>query len=154
MIYLLRSPATSEQVVIESGKLQARRERFMNLAVPVRLGELAESLALATMAPDHPQYTKILGRFLSETISCIDWTLAEVDPEVQSELAELRSQLSEWLRDLQAIVDDPLKRALVVAALKDWSQKILDRSGLASYDDWQVEFDYPPGIRASAEVLV
>lgn len=144
----------TSQVFIESDKFQARRERYLNLAVPVRLGELAESLTFAIAPPDHPRYLEILGRFLSESVRFIDWTIADVDLEVQSELAELHSQLAEWLGDLQVIADDPLKYALVIVALKEWSQKILDRSGLVNYDDWQVEFDYPPGIRAAAGVLV
>ncbi len=144
----------THQAAIESDEIQTQRIRFMNLALPVRLGELAESLAFATVAADHPNYPKFLTRTLNESINLIDWTVATVDPEVQTELVELRSHLTDWLRDAQAIGDDPLKRASVIAALRDWSQKILDRSGLANYDDWQVEFDYPPGIRAAAEVLV
>ncbi len=144
----------TNQIAIESDEIQARRHRFMNLALPVRLGELAESLAFATVTSDHPKYPKFLTRTLNESVNLIDWTVAAVDPEVQIELAELRSHLTDWLRDAQAIGGDPVKRARVVAALREWSQKILDRSGLADYDDWQMEFDYPPGIRAAAEVLV
>jgi hypothetical protein len=77
-----------------------------------------------------------------------------VDLETRSELTALRSQLAEWLSDVQGIAADPIKYAAVVAALREWSRKILDRSGLVNYDDWQVEFDYPPGIRAAAEALV
>ncbi len=144
----------TNQVAIESDEIQAQRIRFMGLALPVRLGELAESLAFATVASDHPKYPEFLTRTLGVSIRLIDWTVAEVDPTVQSELAELRSHLAGWLRDTQAIGDDPAKRARVVAELREWSQKILDRSGLANYDNWQVEFDYPPGIRAAAEVFV
>ena len=144
----------TNQAAIESDEMQAQRVRFMSLALPVRLGELAESLAFATAASDHPKYPKFLTRTLGESINLIDWTGAEVDLEVQSELAELRSRLTGWLRDAEAIGDDPAKRARVVAELREWSQKILDRSGLANYENWQVEFDYPPGIRAAAEVLV
>ncbi len=126
----------------------------MKLAVPVRLGELAETLIFAKMISDLSIPTSMFERLVNDSLNCIDWTTPEVAPDVQSELSELRSELVEWLRDLQAIRDDPLIRASVVAALDAWSQKILERSGLANYDDWQVEFDYPPGIRAAAEVLV
>jgi hypothetical protein len=144
----------TNQAAIESDEIQAQRVRFMRLALPVRLGELAESLALATFAPDHPKYPKFLTREINKSVNFIDWMVAAVDPEVQSELAELRSHLTDWLRDAQVIGDDPVKRARMVAALREWSQKILNRSGLADYEDWQVEFDYPPGIRAAAEVRV
>lgn len=141
------------QGVIESDKIQARQDRFMSLATPVRLGELAESLAFAKAASNHPNYPQFLIRALNESVNFIDWMAAAVDSEIQTELAELRSHLTGWLRDVHAIGDDPLKRASVVTALDAWSQKILDRSGLAEYDDWQREFDYPPGIRAAAESL-
>lgn len=142
------------QSMVESDKLYVQRERFMSLALPVRLGELAESLAFARTASDHPKYPKFLRRLLYECQNYIDWIAAEVDHNVQSELAELRSHLAAWLCDLQGIEDDPLKRALVAAALGDWSQKIIERSGLADYDDWRTEFDYPPGIRAAVEAIV
>jgi hypothetical protein len=144
----------TNRVVVESEEMRAQRDRFISLALPVRLGELAESLVFATISFDHPKYPEFLTRTLGESIRLIDWTIAEVDSTVQSELAELRSHLTGWLRDAQAIGDDPANRARVVAELREWSQKILDRSGLANYDNWQVEFDYPPGIRAAAEVFV
>jgi hypothetical protein len=50
------------QVFIESDKFQARRERYLNLAVPVRLGELAESLAFAIAPSGHPLYLDILTK--------------------------------------------------------------------------------------------
>lgn len=144
----------TNQASVESDKLQVQRDRFMSLALPVRLGELAESLAFARTASDHPEYPKFLRRLLYECQNYIDWIAAEVDHNVQSELAELRSHLAAWLCDLQAIANDPLKRASVVTALGDWSQKILERSGLANYDNWQMEFDYPPGIRAAIKAVV
>ncbi len=144
----------TNQVALAPDKLQSRQDRFMSLALPVRLGELAESLAFARSTAEHSGHPKYLERTLRDCLNYIDWTSAEVAACTQIELAELRSRLTGWLGDAQAIWDDPAGLATLKAALTEWSQKILARSGLAGYDNWQVEFDYPPGIRTAAEVLV
>ncbi len=143
------------QATAQTDDLQTKRARYLNLAVPVRLGELAESLLFAKYPPAaHPKYPEWLRRALNECINSIDWTMADLALNVQAELTELRAQLSAWSRDAATLAKSDYQRQAMIDALNEWSQKMLNRSGLANYENWQVEFDYPPGIRAAAAVMV
>lgn len=74
--------------------------------------------------------------------------MADVAPDVKADLTVLRAQLSEWHHDAVMLGNHDRHREAMIEALNEWSQKMLDHSGLANYDNWQVEFDYPKGIRA------
>jgi len=127
------------------------RERFLREPFPRRMGELACALASARSFSDHPEHREVVKMFLDESAYYLEWCAPEADPNLQSELAELRQLLTHWRENWQAIWDDPAERASVAAQAGEWSQKMLERSGLLDYDDWRTVFRRAPAPTVTVE---
>jgi hypothetical protein len=112
----------------ERDKLETRRARYLRDPLPVRLGNLASNLARLQSFARHPAMSEAAGRVIAESLLFIEWTQAEA--EWQDELRALQQQLAQWATEWPALQLDAAQRDLVAAAAADWSQKILERSGL------------------------
>jgi hypothetical protein len=143
----------NNQTAIRSDKWAAMRERFMRDPLPVRLGELAAALASARSSSDHPAHREVVKLFLDESAHYAEWCSPEAALNLQAELDELRRLLTRWRENWQAIWDDPVERASVAAQAGEWSQKMLERSGLLDYDDWRTVFRRAPAPSATAEAM-
>lgn len=132
----------NNQTAVRADRWASRRESFLLDPFPVRMGELAVSLSSARSLTGPEGHGKYVRHYLEVSEYYLEWLTPDADPNLQSELAELRQLLVQWRENWQNIWDDPVERALVAAQAGDWSQKILERSGLLDYDDWRTVFNY------------
>jgi hypothetical protein len=128
----------NETVPTQAERWEARRERYLRDPLPVRLGELASSLASARSASKHPDHRDAVKFLLEESAHYLEWTYAELGLSVQMELEDLKRLLAEWRSDWQNIWDNPMRRAEVAHQAGCWSDIVLERSGLLDYDDWRI----------------
>src|SRR5437762_10797329 len=76
--------------------VQNQRERFMSDPVPVRLGNLASTLARVASCAAHPERHDLVYRLLTEAQYFIECTGPDADPAVQPDLVELQLELAFW----------------------------------------------------------
>lgn len=108
----------------------AIQERYMQDALPIRLGGLAANLARIESFSDHPDHREVVERLLEESKFFIEWTTPEVSLDVQAELVELQRQLARWQHRWADIWADPAERAAVAKQAGAWSKRVLELSGL------------------------
>jgi hypothetical protein len=106
------------------------KDRYLKFPLPVRLGNLASSLAhLATTAEMRSQYDHV-PRMLSECKSFIEWTGPETAVEIAEQLVRIQVQLAVWQLNWEKIRYDPEKAAEVVIGARASSDQVLQWSGL------------------------
>jgi PAS domain-containing protein len=120
------------------------RERFLRDPLPIRLAELSSSLARAKYVADSKYPEKMVLSFLREPALYLEWGFPDADSELQIELAELQQLIARLQKNWRAIEENPAERNALGVSFDEWSQKILDRSGLLDYDDWREVFRTVP----------
>ncbi len=143
----------NDQTAVQTDRWTSIREGFLLDPFPVRLGELAVSLSSAKSLAGNKDYGKYVRHYLEESEHYLEWLAPDADPNLQAELAELRQLLATWRENWQATWDDPVGRASVAAQAGEWSQKMLERSGLLDYDDWRTVFRRAPVPAATVEAM-
>ena len=116
------------------------RERFLQDALPVRLGELSSSLSEAKHIADSGVHEKAAIHFIDVVAHYSDWGFPDADSTLQYELNELQQFIAQVKQNWQSVWENPAERSAIGASFADWSQKMLDRSGLLNYDDWREVF--------------
>ena len=126
------------------------RERFLQDALPVRLGEFSSSLSEAKHIADPGGHEKVAIHFIDVVAHYLNWGFPDADSTLQADLADLQQLIARLREDWQAIWESPAKRTAIGASFDEWSQKMLDRSGLLDYDDWRVVFRPTPASAATS----
>ena len=106
------------------------RTRYLRDDVPVRLGGLAANLLRIRSYADRPDHEEVVSRLVRESALFIEWTAADVDHAKLADLAELQRQLSRWHRNWESVWADMDTRAEMARVAGDWSQLLLEMSGL------------------------
>ncbi len=110
---------------------EALRERFLREPVPTRLGELAAALArFASFSGTHADYTEVSVRLLDEPLCYTEWTMPELDSQLQAELSEIQACLTEWQGKWESINANELQKRMVIRQAREWSELLLKASGL------------------------
>lgn len=128
------------------------RERFLRHPLPIRLGELSSSLARAKYLADHKTPEKLALSFLREPALYLEWGFPDADSGLQTDLAELQQLIAYLRENWQAIWENPVERTAIGVSFDEWSQKMLDRSGLLNYDDWREVFKPAPASAPTSAV--
>jgi len=106
------------------------RERYMRDPLPVRLGGLAADLARVTSFSQNPDNLAPVADLMREAAHFIEWCAPESDLESQVTLLELQRHLARWRMRLPQRFPDQTWRAQVSAEARQWSQRVLEMSGL------------------------
>lgn len=106
------------------------QKRYLQDAVPIRLGGLAANLSRVKSFASHDANQAAVASLLEESKFFIEWTAREVDLSVAAELVELQVQLALWERAWDEIWHDTSRRQQVAHASGKWSQRVLELSGL------------------------
>ncbi len=110
--------------------LEERRERYLQDALPIRLGGLAANLARVSSCVKNPANREVVKSLIEESKYFIEWTAKETNAETAFELVNLQVQLSllqiDWENDWQS----ENKRYEIGLQAKDWSKSVLQSSGL------------------------
>ncbi|MBL8045431.1 MAG: hypothetical protein JNL09_02765 [Anaerolineales bacterium] len=103
------------------------RAVYLAKPLPKRLGALAVNLAHIS---DCARQETPLDELMLESMYFIEWTAAELEPEVAYELVEMQLMLSLWRKIRAEGQGIPSQRTLLYLQAPKWSAQVLDYSGL------------------------
>ncbi|MBE9116563.1 hypothetical protein IQ249_11695 [Lusitaniella coriacea LEGE 07157] len=110
----------------------ALKERYLRDELPIRIGGLAANLARVKSFSQDIEHCELVEGLLQESKYFIEWTAPDAEIETAAELVELQRQLVRWQYHWVKIWNDPEQRLNVAEQAKDWSDRVLDLSGLLS----------------------
>lgn len=106
------------------------QERYLQDELPVRLGGIAANLSRVKSFATHDANQEAVASLLEESKFFIEWTAGEAEISAAAELVELQVQLSLWGYAWNEIWPDIAQRQQVANASSQWSQRVLELSGL------------------------
>ena len=106
------------------------RERFLRDPLPRRLGGLAATLGRISSTARNSSDPASAANLLDEAKHLIEWTAADAEPEITSELVQMQIMISLWQRAWEEASQNPKQRILLSVQAKEWSDKALEFSGL------------------------
>lgn len=112
--------------------MEQLRERFLRDPLPRRLGGLAATLGRISSSARKSTDPIVVLNLLDEAKHLIEWTAAETEPETAAELVRMQTMITLWQRAWEEASQNPKQRILLAVQAKDWSDKAVDFSGLAS----------------------
>ena len=105
-------------------------ERFMRDPLPQRLGGLSATLGrISSSARQSTDVTQVAS-LLDEAKHLIEWTAADTDPEIASELVNMQRLIVLWQKAWTKMDITLEQRTLLATQAKQWSDQTLDFSGL------------------------
>jgi hypothetical protein len=111
---------------------EQRRSRYLQDALPIRLGGLAANLSRIASFSKHDGVGDVVSSILLESRWFIEWTANEFEISKAAELVGLQRQLALWdLESHQNWYDESWRNSLADKA-SQWSQRILEMSGWLS----------------------
>ena len=114
----------------DKAKLSARKERYLRDELPVRLGNLASNLSRLKSFAENATLDEAAYRVLIESKFFIEWAAADASLSQQVELLELQRMLARWQLGWDEIWEDPERRSRMAAEARQWSNRVLESSGL------------------------
>lgn len=111
-------------------KLKKLRSRYLYDPISVRFGGLAANLARLASFSKHDSHQEVVLATLQESKWFIEWTAAEMDIQETSELVRLQIQLALWELQSHKEWNNENWRVGLVSKSQEWSQRILEMSGL------------------------
>ncbi|HJS18467.1 MAG TPA: hypothetical protein VJ785_06950 [Anaerolineales bacterium] len=112
--------------------MEKLRERFLRDPLPRRLGGLAATFGRISSSARSSNDPNIVFNLLDEAKHLIEWTAADAEPETAAELVQMQTMISLWQRAWTEASQNPKQRILLSVQAKNWSDKAVDFSGLAS----------------------
>ncbi|NCO37310.1 MAG: hypothetical protein COZ06_07115 [Armatimonadetes bacterium CG_4_10_14_3_um_filter_66_18] len=107
-----------------------RKTRYLRDAVPIRLGNLASNLARISTCIAEEGGLPMAFSVIDESKHFIEWTGAEVEPDVQPELVRLQVELALWQHRWAGLSLDARAREEVARDARQRSNQVLEWSGL------------------------
>jgi hypothetical protein len=106
------------------------RERFLRDPLPRRLGGLSATLGrISSSARESSDPAQVI-HLLDEAKHLIEWTAAETDPEIATELVAMQRLIVPWQKAWANTEATREQRTLLATQAKDWSDQTLEFSGL------------------------
>ena len=112
--------------------LDTLRSRYMRDSVPVRLGGLAANLARVASFSKHQGHQHAVSAILQESKWFIEWAAAELELQDSAELVRLQAQMALWQIQSDKQWNNESWRTELSSQSQQWSQRILQMSGLQS----------------------
>lgn len=106
------------------------RARYLRDSWPIQLGGIASNLARLARLPQSLSQTERVENLLLESEYFIEWSVPLVPKDSREKLVELQLQLALWRRAQPLPWHDPLNREEVRRKAKEWSDRVLEMSGL------------------------
>ncbi len=110
--------------------LSTIQARYMRDPLPVRLGGLAADLARIASFSQNSANLAPVADLMREAAHFIEWCAPESDLESQVTLLELQRHLAQWRMRLPQRFPNQAWRDRVIAGAREWSQRVLEMSGL------------------------
>jgi len=96
----------------------------------IELGGIAANLARFQSFGRTCQKGETIEYLLRETRFFLGWAAPDVSLEIAIKLRDLQRQITRWLITWEHIWTDETERETVLQTAKDWSDRLLARSGL------------------------
>jgi hypothetical protein len=106
------------------------RQRFLRDPLPRRLGGMAATFGRISSSARRSQDPAVVSDLLDEARHLIEWTAGETEPEVAAELVRIQTLLTLWQKAWSTASQDSRQRLLLSVQAKDWSDRLVDFSGL------------------------
>lgn len=101
------------------------RQRFLQDTLPVRLAGLAADLSRVSSSARRATGSEATLAMLEESQYFIEWTAAEVAPEVGEELVNLQVMLALWRRAWPEAEKSQTQRTLLSVQSKQWADRVM-----------------------------
>ncbi|TAF55203.1 MAG: hypothetical protein EAZ61_04660 [Oscillatoriales cyanobacterium] len=111
-------------------QLEAKKERYLRDGTDVRLGGIAANLARVRSFGRTCKSGDTIESLLRESRFFLEWAAPDVSLEIAIELRDLQRLITRWLFAWERIWADETERETVLQTAKDWSDRLLQRSGL------------------------
>jgi hypothetical protein len=115
---------------MDTKKLNALRERYMQDRLPIRLGGVATNLMRIASVAEHPGNRQVVDRLLEESKFFIEWTAPDTSLDEQVALVELQVSLAVWHHRWPRDFADQIKRTYLAREAHTWAERVLEMSGL------------------------
>jgi hypothetical protein len=109
---------------------EAKKERYLRDPLPVRLGGLAADLARVASSARRPTGGEAVEEMLEESQYYIEWTAAEAEVQVASELVDIQRMIAIWRAAWPEAQNNLKLQTLLYVQAKKWSDQVLEYSGL------------------------
>ena len=109
---------------------ETRRLRFLQDSLPVRLGGLSATLGRISSTARQSDSPIVVAELLEEAKYFIEWTAAEVEPEIAAELVQIQRMITLWQKALEPSNYSKIHRTILSVQAKNWSDIALEGSGL------------------------
>lgn len=96
----------------------------------MRLGNLAVNLARVSAFLTNPAHHRAVDNLLTESKFFIEWSAAEMEVDIAAELIEMQVEIARWQIRLTSILNDPAQQVRVAEQARQWSNRIIQVSGL------------------------
>jgi hypothetical protein len=106
------------------------RERYLKDDLPTRIGGIAMNLSRIKSFAAKDANRAAVESVIEESKWFIEWTAREAEIDVAAQLVELQLQLARWQHQFNSIWNDPAKRTEMIGQSGEWSQRVLEMSGL------------------------
>lgn len=106
------------------------KDRYMQDDLAVRLGGLAANLARISSFLDDIRHMQAVNDLVIESEHFIEWTARDAELKDQERLVELQIELAGRQFRLREDWDDESKRREIADFAKNWSNEVLEMSGL------------------------
>ena len=110
--------------------IEERRERYMQDALPTKIGGIAANMARVGSISAWPETQNVAFDLLEESKHFIEWIAMEADIETTGALIELQLQLVLWQLHLDKSWSSKDSRTEIGRRAKEYSTDLLQRSGL------------------------
>lgn len=110
--------------------IEQMREGFMQDDLSTRLGGLAADLMRVASSARRPTGAKAVERMLEESQYFIEWTAAELEPEIAVHLVNIQRLIALWRDAWDKAQKNQLQRTILSVTAKQWADEVLSYSGL------------------------
>lgn len=105
-------------------------ERFMRDPLPRKLGGLSATLGRISSSARQSSDPEQVTNLLEEAKYLIEWTAADTNPEIGTELVNMQRLIILWQKAWTKAGATPEQRTLLATQAKQWSDQALEFSGL------------------------
>jgi len=109
---------------------EKKQARYLRDPLPVRLAGLAADFARIASSARYEDGAANVADMLEEAQYFIEWTAAELDPDLAGELVDIQRMVALWRKTWPEAQKSVTQRTLLSVQAKKWSDQVLDYSGL------------------------
>ena len=109
--------------------LERIKARYLKDPWPTRLAGLAADLSRVSSSARHATGSESVAQMLEESQYFIEWTAAELDPDVAGELVNIQVLIALWRRAWPETQHNPQQRTILSVQAKVWADQILGLAG-------------------------